>query len=190
MKPGLKQMIAGVILLGIGAICVPLIIVLTLVRDSVDLVEFEVPGSAMAFIETPGRYYLWHDYQTVYEGRSYNHPVELPNGLTIEITGKGGTPLDFVRAPNTSFTMNGRARQSIGYVELSDAGQVTVNVAGEAEPRIFSFSPFSLGHFASLIVKGILIAGLAALAALGLIIWGIVKLANAPRISPKAAAIQ
>ncbi len=190
MKPGLKQIIAGVILLGIGAICVPLMIVLTLVRDSMDLVEFEVPGSAMAFIETPGRYYLWHDYRTVYESRTYNSPVELPDGLTIEITGNGGALLDFVSAPNTSFSSNGRARQSIGYVELTEAGQVTLNVSGEADPRIFSFSPFSLGRFAGLIVKGVLIAGAAALASLGLIIWGIVKLANAPRKSPKAAANQ
>lgn len=183
MKPGLIQIIAGVILLSIGAICVPLMIVLTLVRDSVDLVEFEVPGSAIAFIETPGRYYLWHDYQTMYDGRPYNTPAELPNGLTIEITGKGGTQLDFVSATNTSFTSNGRARQSIGYVDLSDAGQVTINVSGESEPRIFSFSPFSLGRFASLVVKGILIVAAAALSAMGLIIWGIVKLANAPRKS-------
>ena len=181
MKPGIKQIIAGVLLIGIGVICVPLVIVTTMVRDSVDLVEFEVPGSAMAFVDTPGRYYLWHDYQTVYDGRTYNNPVELPNGLSVDVTGLGGLPLEFVSAPNTSFTSNGRARQSVGYVEVLEAGQVSVTVTGEAESRIFSFSPFSLGRFAGLIFKGILFAGAAALSSLGLIIWGIVKLANAPR---------
>ena len=181
MKPGLKQIIAAVLLLGIGVIGVPLVIVLTLLRDSTDLLEFEVPGTAMAFVETPGRYYLWHDYQTVYDGRIYNNAQELPHGLEIEIKGKGGVLLDLVNASNTTFTSKGRARQSVGYVEVLDAGQVTLNISGDAEPRIFSFSPFSLGRFAGLIVKGVLIAIAAGLSALGLIIWGIVKLANAPR---------
>jgi hypothetical protein len=156
-------------------------IVLTLLRDSTDLVEFQVPGTAMAFIETPGRYFLWHDYQTVYDGRTYNHAIELPDSLEIEIKGKGGVLLDFMSASNSSFTSNGRARRSIGYVEVADAGQVTLNVIGEAEPRVFSFSPFSLGRFAGLILKGMLLAGASALLSLGLIIWGIVNLANAPR---------
>ena len=90
MKAGVKQIIAGVVVFGIGAICVPFVIVLTLVRDSLDLLEFEVPGAAIAFVDTPGRYYLWHDYQTVYDGRTYNNPIELPDGLLIEITDKGG----------------------------------------------------------------------------------------------------
>ena len=185
MKAGVKQIIAGVVVFGIGAICVPFVIVLTLVRDSVDLLEFEVPGAAIAFVDTPGRYYLWHDYQTVYDGRTYHSPIELPDGLMIEITQQGGMPLDFVSDPHSSFSTIGRARQSIGYVELSKAGQVTIDVTGGAESRIFSFSPFSFGRFVGLIVKGFLLAGLAAISSLGLIIWGIVKLANAPRKSAK-----
>ena len=185
MKAGVKQIIVGVVVFGMGAICVPFVIVLTLVRDSVDLLEFEVPGAAIAFVDTPGRYYLWHDYQTVYDGRTYHNPIGLPDGLMIEITQQGGMPLDFVSDPHTRFSSIGRARQSIGYVELSKAGQVTIDVTGEAESRIFSLSPFSFGRVVGLVIKGLLLAVLAAFSSLGLIIWGIVKLANAPRKSAK-----
>jgi hypothetical protein len=185
MKAGVKQIIAGLVVFGIGAICVPFVIVLTLVRDSVDLLEFKVPGAAIAFVDTPGRYYLWHDYQTVYDGRTYHNPIELPDGLMIEITQQGGMPLDFVSDTHARFSSIGRARQSIGYVELSKAGQVTIDVTGGAESRIFSLSPFSFGRFVGLIVKGLLLGVLAAFSSLGLIIWGIVKLANAPRKSAK-----
>ncbi|CAA6678326.1 Unannotated [Lentimonas sp. CC19] len=173
-------MIAGVLLFAVGVICVPLAIVLILLRDSTDLVEFVAPGTAMAFVETPGRYYLWHDYQTEYDGRTYHHAQELPDGLEIEMIGKGGVVLELVSAANTTFSSNGRARQSIGYVEVADAGQVTLNVTGDSEPRIVSFSPFSLGRFVGLIVKGVLIALAAGVSSLGLMIWGIVKWANAP----------
>jgi hypothetical protein len=185
MRAGVKQIIAGVVVFGIGAICVPFVIVLTLVRDSVDLLEFEVPGAAIAFVDTPGRYYLWHDYKTVYDGRTYHNPIELPDGLMIEITKQGGIPLDFVSDPHASFSAMGRARQSIGYVELSKTGQVKIDVTGGAESRIFSFSPFSFGRFVGLIVKGFVFSVIAAISSLGLIIWGIVKLANAPLESAK-----
>jgi len=185
MKAGAKQIIAGVVVFGMGAIGVPFLIVLTLGSDSVDLLEFEVPGAAIAFVDSPGRYYLWHDYQTVYDGRTYDNPIELPDGLMIEITEQGGMPLDFVSDSNSLFSLSGRARQSIGYVELSNAGQVSIDVTGGAESRIFSFSPFSFGRFVGLIVKGFVFAVLVALSSLGLIIWGIVKLANAPLKSAK-----
>ncbi|MDG1301747.1 MAG: hypothetical protein P8R37_09195 [Opitutae bacterium] len=185
MKAGAKQIIAGAIVFGIGVICVPFLIVLTLLRDRSDLLEFEVPGVAMAFVDTPGRYYLWHDYQTMYDGRTYHNPIELPDDLVIKISAQGGIPLDFVSDSHASFSTIGRARQSLGYVEVNKAVQVTIDVTGGAESRIFSFSPFSVSRFVGLIVKGFLFAGLAAISSLGLIIWGIVKLANAPRKTAK-----
>lgn len=185
MKVGVKQIIAGVVVFGIGVICVPSVIVLTLLRDSSDLLKFKVPDAAIAFVDTPGRYYLWHDYQTMYDGRTYHNPIELPDDLVIKISEQGGMPLDFVSDSHASFSTVGRSRQSIGYVEVNKAVQVTIDVTGGAESRIFSFSLFSVSRFVGLIVKGFLLAGLAAISSLGLIIWGIVKMANAPRKTAK-----
>jgi hypothetical protein len=175
MKSGIILIITAVVLFIVGVVCVPLAIVKTISRESVDLVQFKVPGTAMAFVDAPGRYYVWHDYDAIYEGQSYRSSTELPNDLKIELIGTGGVPLEFVSDSSTNLTLNNHSRKSVGYVEVPEAGQVTIKVNGDVERVLFSFSAFSFGHFFGLIVKGVICAGVSALLGLGLMIWGIVK---------------
>lgn len=85
MQKGLKPLILGVALFVVGAFVVPAAVILPLVLSDWSETQFLVPGSAEFLAEEPGRYYLWNDHQTVFEGFSYNRSESLPDGLHIVI---------------------------------------------------------------------------------------------------------
>jgi hypothetical protein len=184
MKPGVKIIIAGVVLMIVGAVCVPLGIVLKLILGQSDVVQFEVPGLLQTVVDEPGRYYLWNDHQTIFEGKSYNRAIEIPDGFEVSVFGPNGVELAFSSDLNTSFTSGSGVKQSFGYVDVENSGPVRVEIIGDIEGRIFSFSQFSLRGMFGIFVLGFIIAALFGLSGLALLICGIVKLANSPKPEP------
>ncbi|MCI5211020.1 MAG: hypothetical protein D3910_20045 [Candidatus Electrothrix sp. ATG2] len=105
MKPGIKPIILGVILFTLGGIALPAAILLPLfLGDSTDQ-QFSIPGSIQVAIKEPGRYYLWNEYQTIFNGKTYNRPEDLPDGIEISITDTAtSTPFGFIES--SSISMN------------------------------------------------------------------------------------
>ena len=68
MKRGIKTIIAGVVIFVFGAFVVPLLFIFPLIFGKSNEVQFKVPGTFEANAEKPGRYYLWNDFQTIYDG--------------------------------------------------------------------------------------------------------------------------
>ncbi|MHC4887324.1 MAG: hypothetical protein ACYTGH_19785, partial [Planctomycetota bacterium] len=154
-------------------------VILPFLLDSSQEQQFLVPGGTQVLVEEPGRYYLWNDYQTVYEGRSYNGSESLPDGLEIRVVDEvAGTPLPFTPDTSISSSTGGDARKSIGYVEAVQPGSLSVTVTGDVEERVFSFSPSRLLLMFAVIFGAVGGAFLAAFVGIGLIIWGIVKVAR------------
>ncbi|MCI5223813.1 MAG: hypothetical protein D3924_14355, partial [Candidatus Electrothrix sp. AR4] len=80
MKPGIKPIILGVILFTLGGVALPAAILLPLfLGDSIDK-QFTIPGSIQVAIEESGHYYLWNEHQTIFNGKTYNRPENLPDG--------------------------------------------------------------------------------------------------------------
>src|SRR4051812_40783383 len=139
MKRGIKTLITGVIFLA-AAVGAPFLFLFPLLLQHQNENQFKVPGSIQVMVEKPGRYYLWNDFRTVYNGQSFNRSEQVPDGLNIRIDDSDGRALNFVSSPSITSTSNGSAKNSIGYVEIEHPGKVTVQVSGGAEERIFSFS--------------------------------------------------
>jgi hypothetical protein len=97
-----------------------------------------VPGSVAASVEKPGRYYLWNDFRTVYEGRSYNRSEGIPDGIEIRVHDAEGQSLEFVGDKSISSSSGSSSRNSIGYVQVGSPGQLKIEVSGGNEDRIFS----------------------------------------------------
>lgn len=176
MKPGIKTIIAGVVLFIFGAFLVPLLIILPIILEKSKAVQFKVPGTQEVKIEKPGRYYLWNDFQTVYDGKSYNRSKSIPDGMEIKIQDSAGTLLDFVSDTSISSSDNGSSKNSIGYVEVENIGQIKVDVSGGDEERIFSFGRSGLLKMFVLILGGVGLSILVSMGGVGIGIWGIVKL--------------
>lgn len=177
MKRGSGTIIAGAVLFVAGAFVVPAALVIPLILNQTRAKQFLVPGSVEISAETPGRYYLWNDFRTVFNGRTYQSPEELPGGLEITITDGGGR-LTFVSDGSTTSSNGASSKRSIGYVEVTTPGKLTVAVTGNADQRVFSFARSEIMKILGLILGGIGASGITALGGIILAILGIVRLSR------------
>jgi hypothetical protein len=181
MQPGIKTIIAGGVMLLLGVLVVPLLVVLQLILGNQHGAQFEAPGSMELAVKEPGRYYLWNDFRTVFNGRTYDRSENLPDGVEIQIRDASGRQLEFISDSSISWSTGTSSKKSIGYVAVEQPGQVTVQVSGRSDDRILSFSTSGLLGVFGLIVGGVGLSMVVAIAGLGLIIWGTVKLVRANR---------
>lgn len=179
MRPGIKTFIVG-LLLCLGAFAVPFLFILPLILGKSDRVQFTVPGKCEFTAAAAGRYYLWNDYETIYNGKSYNRSKETPDGIDIQIHDTNG-PVQFTSDTSTSVSGGGTSRASIGYVDLTHPEKLEIEIAGGAGNRIFSF-----GKSGMLRMMGMILGGLAATIFVGvtgfiLVVLGAIKLIKGER---------
>lgn len=182
MRPGVRTMVTGVILFVLGAVVVPGACILALVRlDGVEK-QFAIPGSTRVEILEPGRYSLWSNHKTVFQGRVYNRSEDLPDGIQIKIrNGDTGELLDFVADGAYSSSGTGSSKRSIGYIETQGPVTIQIEVTGGNEERVFSFSRSFLSDI--WIILGLALGGsclslIVAISGPIVVLRGVLKLAN------------
>ncbi len=173
MKSGIKTIIIGAVVFILGAVVVPVLCILPFLQHQHDQTQFKIPGKIEIAVQESGRYYLWNDFQTIYDGRTFSQSEHIPDGLNIQITDSSGRKITFVGNTSISFSSGSSARDSIGYVEIEKPGKITVQVSGNTEERIFSFSKSRLLKMFLLLLAGFGGSAIIALTGLGLVIWGI-----------------
>jgi hypothetical protein len=176
MKLGLKTLITGMALFILGGFVIPFLLILPLFLNESANTQFLIPGSKEVTVEKPGRYYLWNDFQTVYEGKSFSRSENIPDGLEIAVTDDTGKTLAFNSDTSTSSTGGSSSKKSIGYVEVSDPGKLTVSVSGGSEGSVFSFSQSIFPKMFLTILGGGTASLLMAFIGFGIGIWGVIKL--------------
>ena len=176
MKPGLKTLITGITLFILGGFVIPFLLMLPLVLNESANTQFLIPGSKEVTVEKLGRYYLWNDFQTVYDGKSFSRSESIPGGLEIAVTDDTGNTLAFRSDTSTSSSSVSSSKKSIGYVEVSDPGKLTVSVSGDSEERVFSFSQSIFPKMFLAILGGGTASLLMAFIGFGIGIWGVIKL--------------
>lgn len=183
-KEGKIRLIAGICIFFTGAIIVPVSIIFSLIFSDSNEKQFKVPGSIRYAIEKPGRYYLWNEYQIIFEGLSYNRSESIPDGMQITINNRAtGERYDFISDTSISSSGGSNAKNSVGYIEVQYPGNILIEIVGGNEERIFSFSQFRLWKIFGSIFGGIGLAILICLAGGGLIVWSIIVMARSPSIS-------
>jgi len=187
MKPGIKTIIAGGVTFLLGAFVVPLLFILPLILGHQQDARFKAPGSIEVAVKEPGRYYLWNDFRTIYNGKSYDRAETIPDGLEFQVRDAEGHLLELVSDASISMSSGSSAKKSIGYVEVEHPCKVTVQVSG-GEETIFSFSQFGWLRMLGLVVGAVGLSMVVAIAGLALIVWGIVKVVRATRRGDPNAA--
>lgn len=190
MKRGLGTIIAGAVLFIAGAFVIPAAILVPLILNQSKAQQFLVPGSVEIMAREPGRYYLWNDYQTIFNGRTYNSPEDLPGGLEIEVMNDRGNRLAFISDGSTTSSNGSSSKKSIGYVEVPSPGRLFVSVSGNADQRVFSFAPSKIMKVLGLILGGTGVSALTALAGIVLSILGIVRLSRNNTPAPPHAPLR
>lgn len=176
MKSGIKTIIAGVVMFIFGAVIVPLLFLFPLIFGKSNEVQFKVPGTCEVSVEKPGCYYLLNDFQTFYDGRSYNRSETVPDGTEIKILNSDGTELHFASDTSFSFSSGSSSKKSIGYVDIKSSGKIKIEVSGGNEERVFSFEPLSFVKVIGLVFAAFATAGIVGIGGIGICVWGIVKL--------------
>jgi len=179
MKTGLLSLLSGILIFLLGIVGIPAWVILHfLLAPSLDS-QFLVPGRIEVRIEEPGRYYLWNDFQTVFNGTTFSASEVLPTGYVIRIVGPDGGELPFIADTSISSSIGSSSKNSIGYVNVNAPAKLAVEVGGAVPPRVFSFARFTL--FGTLATVAAALGGIAilCLAGLALAVFGIVRIVRA-----------
>ena len=180
----MKKIVFGIAVFVLGAIVIPMAMIIGTVLNQPAAKQFKVPGTAQVSIEEPGRYYLWNDFQTVYEGKSYELSERLPGGVEITIRDVDtGEEFDFVSSLTTSSSAPSSSKNSIGYIEVHNDTEISIEVAGLDDERVLSFSKSFVSKLVVMVIAGGLLSTVSALSGIVFTICGIVSL-----ISKKAEA--
>ena len=136
------KLLLGITLLLVGGLGIPAGVLIPTFNVPNEEVVFESPGEARLTIEAPGRFYLWHNYRTVHEGRQVVRNRYLPDGMSFRVTRvDDGSTLPFQPRGSIQTEMGGSASQSVGYVDVERPGTLRVEVSdGDEQMRLMSFS--------------------------------------------------
>ena len=137
MKPGLKTLIIGITLFLLGGFVIPVLLILPIFLTKSSEQQFLIPGAKELTIEEPSRYYLWNDFQTVFEGKSYSRSERLSDGIEITVTDGTGKILAFQSDTSIYSSSGSSSKNSIGYVDVSEPGELFITVKSASEKRVF-----------------------------------------------------
>jgi hypothetical protein len=138
--------------------------------------QFVVPGRLAAVLDRPGDYLVWNDYQTVFQGRSYNESLRLPSGVRIRVLDPaGGRTLDVQASQGATYSSGSENSVSVARFAVAQPGRYEIVVEGDFPPRVFSVGrDFFFSMMATIFgALALAFAGLAAAA--GIAIWAYIR---------------
>jgi uncharacterized membrane protein len=144
---------------------------------------FVAPGAVKLSLTTPGEYILWHEHRTLYNGRTFDLPGQMPDGTRYRAQGPDG---EIAIAANASMKMEasteGRKGSSVSVAQFQvpRPGAYVVAVEGDFEPRVMSVAPNRTWPILRLAGEVSLLVVLAFGAALGLGLYGFLRTVQRP----------
>ncbi len=110
------------------------------------LQQMLAPGKAEIALEKPGTYTIFHEHESVFEGRYYSSPGVV-SGLSIGIVSSVCGEPATVRAASTNatYSLAGRAGVSILEFEIAEPGRYRISAAyadGRSAPKVV----LAIGH--------------------------------------------
>ncbi|MBN1865584.1 MAG: hypothetical protein JW808_11865 [Victivallales bacterium] len=188
MKKGIVLIVVGVVVmvLGFGA---PLLFLFPLLMGGGDD-QFIVPGSKEIVIEKGGTYYLWHDYKTVFDNRTFSNDESIPDNVRVEMIDlSDNSVLDLTPYTSMSSKSPSAAKRTIGYYTLKE-GRYDLRVDGDCSPMVFSLDS-GVGGTLAMVFIGIGVAFVMMIISFALTVAGIVFLVKSfvsGEISPTGQA--
>jgi hypothetical protein len=114
--------------------------------------EFEIPET--------GKYVLWNETQTTYNGQAFSSSTNLPSGLKIQLTdlkARSVLPISMA-AFSASEDINGIQRHLVGTYQLVAHKKYRLSIIGQFPQRIFYFRDSQLKHFMDRLSVALMIA--------------------------------
>ncbi|HCR29385.1 MAG TPA: hypothetical protein DIV79_05145 [Opitutae bacterium] len=98
----------------------------------------------------------------------------LPNGLEIRVKDGNGSPLEFVSRSGMSANIGDYSKASVGHVEIEYTNSLLIEITGDFEERVLSFSPGIFDSMGKWFLIGIPSAMVLSVAGVILLVVGLV----------------
>jgi uncharacterized membrane protein len=99
--------------------------------------QFLAPGRHTVELAVPGKYLVWNDYRTVFEGRTHQDSPEFPSGVRISVIEKGnGRALETHHNTSSKLTSEDTERRSVAEFTTVRPGQYEIIVEGDFPARV------------------------------------------------------
>ncbi|QDT03982.1 hypothetical protein K227x_23680 [Rubripirellula lacrimiformis] len=126
--------------------------------------QTKVPGTVTAEIDSPGRYYVWDNHWTMFDGERLQYDAEWPDDARIAVRDASGEELKFVPDASQNWSIGNNEKTSVGYVDVPLATTIQLDVDDVGRDRIVTVSNRTmeqelwsrLGGFGVALVVGIL----------------------------------
>ena len=153
--------------------------------------RFLAPGAGKVVVSEPGDYVIWHEHRTVYEGRAYDLPPQLPDGTRYRVEAPSGQALEVHPfASMRSEDSDGRS-VSLARFEAPLAGPYGVAVEGDFDPRVIAVGPNRMWPILTLAGEVFVIVVIALGLAMAVGLYGFLRTVETPAggaSSPEAEA--
>jgi hypothetical protein len=138
IRPGRVWYVIGVVLFFIGTVGGPGWFIVTLVSDLTSGKYFLAPGTQTYTLECPGKYVLWHAAKTLFQGKSYSFPPELPHGVIIKVL-NNNTQEELTVEPSLGATESSgnQKKYSICSFRVETPGEYTVEISNLPSNQVF-----------------------------------------------------
>ena len=156
-----------------GVILIPAAIVIPLL-SAPKPVPFIVPGSHPFNLTSPGEYVLWHNYDTIFEGKTFSSNA-LPGGLQMQLSNiTARTVVPLVPDQSTTVSSGSDARRSVATFTVTNPGQYLLSVQGAAPEMVFSFGKAMFGNMAAGVIAAIVLAPTLLISGLVIGVWALI----------------
>jgi hypothetical protein len=185
MKTTAKLIITGAVILAAGSFIFPLSIGIYIMHhDDADHKQFKIPGHTQVTASVPGRYYLWNNNKTMFNGISYNRAAMIPDGIEILLSNhETEKPFRFISKTSISVSSGSNEKHTIGYITVEEPCDINIDINGGNEECVFSFSRAifmkTMGYF----MTSITLSLITCLAGTAIIVFGIIKRSNKKKAS-------
>ena len=138
IRPGRAWYVIGVVLFFIGTIGGPGWFIVTLVSELSSGKYFLAPGAQTYTLECPGKYILWHAAKTLFQGKNYSSPPELPHGVIIKVLNNNTQEELLVEAsPGATESSGNQKKYSICSFRVETPGEYTVEINNLPSNQVF-----------------------------------------------------
>ena len=138
-KSLMRIFVAGIalILVGIGFFAFTLV---RLIGGAALDPQSKVPGSLSAEIEVPGRYYVWDNHWTMFDGQRVKYPAGWPAEAQIAVRDGNGAQLAFVADASQNWSIGNNAKTSVGFIDVPAATAIQIDISDIGRERIVTIS--------------------------------------------------
>ena len=180
IRPGKVWYIVALIVFLVGVGGGAGIFLTTIFSSIFDGTQFIVPGAITVSIDEPGKYTLWNETSTIFDGQIYSSSTELPKDLKIEIYEiSSGHPIKLKPSWTSSETSGSRKRWSLGNIRFDKASEYKIEVTGDFSDRVFLLRRSVLSNILIAVVISSLLGILGAVGGSALAIIVFVKRSSA-----------